>query len=121
MKYGSETSCCDNCCFDGVGERARRGRNLHQIAFRSGGGIKADRAKTKLSRDRETEDLRVRISVLEKQDEFMSARLDKGDERFDKLEDKISETNGLLREILGEFKYISGTKKRAHVPEDRPL
>ena len=85
------------------------------------GGIKADREKTKLSRDRETEDLRVRISVLEKQDEFMSARVDKGDERFDKLEDKISETNGLLREILGEFKYISGTKKRAHVPEDRPL
>lgn len=77
------------------------------------GGIKADREKTKISRDKETEDLRVRIAVLEKSDESTKIRLDKGDERFEKLDDKIDETNGLLREILGEFKYF---RKNLHIP-----
>lgn len=84
------------------------------------GRVKADREKTKISRDRETEDLRVRVAVLEKSDESIKDRLDKGDERFDKLEDRIAETNGLLREILGEFKYLLSTRKRLHVPEDGP-
>ena len=64
------------------------------------GGIKADREKTKISRDKEAEDLRVRIAVLEKSDESTKFRLDKGDERFDPFPVAFDFFQGIFNHFL---------------------
>lgn len=59
--------------------------------------VKRDREATKVERD-------SRISVLETKVNELEHRLDAGNERFDRIEKELKETNGMLRELLGMFK-----------------
>ena len=40
-----------------------------------------------------------------------------GNERFDRIERELKETNGLLRELVGMFKAT--TRAMGHTPEER--
>lgn len=49
--------------------------------------------------------------MLEKVVELQQARLAEGDNNFKDLSNELNRTNGLLNQIVGELKYIRGTRK----------
>lgn len=90
--------------------------------------IEEARAATKIERD-------TRIAVLEEKNKYLESRLSEGNDRFEKLEQKIDETNKNVEQtnhILGEIKgalmnsglVFSGTpviRRSGHTPEKEPL
>ena len=60
-------------------------------------GVKADRERTKVERD-------TRIALLEQKVAEHDRMMDEGNDRFDRIERELKETNGLLRELVGMFK-----------------
>lgn len=90
--------------------------------------IEEARAATKIERD-------SRIAVLEEKNKYLESRLSEGNDRFEKLENKIDETNKNVEQtnrILGEIKgalmnsglVFSGTpviRRSGHTPEKEPL
>jgi uncharacterized coiled-coil protein SlyX len=60
-------------------------------------GVKADRERTKVERD-------TRIALLEQKVSEHDKMLSEGNDRFDRIERELKETNGLLRELVGMFK-----------------
>lgn len=60
-------------------------------------GVKADRERTKVERD-------TRIALLEQKVAEHDKMLAEGNDRFDRIERELKETNGLLRELVGMFK-----------------
>ena len=90
--------------------------------------IEEARAATKIERD-------TRIAVLEEKNKYLETRLSEGNDRFEKLEKKIDETNKNVEQsnrILGEIKgalmnnglVFSGTpviRRSGHTPEKEPL
>lgn len=90
--------------------------------------IEEARAATKIERD-------TRIAVLEEKNKYLESRLSEGNDRFEKLEKKIDETNKNVEQtnhILGEIKgalmnsgiVFSGTpviRRSGHTPEKEPL
>ena len=92
-------------------------------------GVKADRERTKMERD-------SRIARLEEKNKYLEARLSEGNDRFEKMENKLDETNKNVEQtnkILGEIKgalmncglVFSGStpviRRSGHTPEERPL
>lgn len=59
--------------------------------------VKRDRESTKFERD-------TKIALLESKVVDMEKRLNDGNNRFDRIERELKETNGLLRELLGMFR-----------------
>lgn len=90
--------------------------------------IEKARAATKIERD-------TRITVLEEKNKYLESRLSEGNDRFEKVEQKIDETNKNVEQtnhILGEIKgalmnsglVFSGTpviRRSGHTPEKEPL
>lgn len=90
--------------------------------------IEEARAATKIERD-------TRIAVLEEKNKYLESRLSEGNDRFEKLEQKIDETNKNVEQtnhILGEIKgalmnnglVFSGTqviRRSGHTPEKEPM
>ena len=90
--------------------------------------IEEARAATKIERD-------TRIAVLEEKNKYLESRLSEGNDRFEKLEKKLDETNKNVEQsnhILGEIKgalmnnglVFSGTpviRRSGHTPEKEPL
>ena len=90
--------------------------------------IEEARAATKIERD-------TRIAVLEEKNKYLESRLSEGNDRFEKLEKKIDETNKNVEQtnhILGEIKgalmnsglVFSGTpviRRSGHTPEREPV
>lgn len=90
--------------------------------------IEEARAATKIERD-------TRIAVLEEKNKYLESRLSEGNDRFEKVEKKIDETNKNVEQtnhILGEIKgalmnsglVFSGTpviRRSGHTPEKEPL
>lgn len=60
-------------------------------------GVKADRERTKIERD-------TRIALLEQKVAEHDRMMAEGNDRFDRIERELKETNGLLRELVGMFK-----------------
>lgn len=84
--------------------------------------IKVQRAETKLARDAEFQRMCERMAVLENDNKHLTQRLDDGNSRFERLEDKLDDvvkrqddTNKLLCTLIGEFKSLSRTPQ--HTPE----
>lgn len=71
--------------------------------------VEVQRAETKLERDRETQELRTRVAVLEAQNREIKERLAEGNSQFKALDDKVDTTNNLLNQIVGALKN-SGLK-----------
>ena len=61
----------------------------------------------------------TKIALLEQKVAEHDKMMENGNERFDRIERELKETNGLLREMLGMFKMT--TKAASHTPEERPL
>lgn len=59
--------------------------------------VKRDRENTKVERD-------TRIAILESKVAEMDKRLEEGNDRFERFERELKETNGMLRELIGMFK-----------------
>lgn len=59
--------------------------------------VKRDRESTKVERD-------TKIALLESKVIDMEKRLDEGNDRFERFEKELKETNGMLRELIGMFK-----------------
>ena len=90
--------------------------------------IEDARAATKIERD-------TRIAVLEEKNKYLESRLSEGNDRFEKVEKKIDETNKNVEQtnhILGEIKgalmnsglVFSGTpviRRSGHTPEKEPI
>lgn len=90
--------------------------------------IEEARAATKIERD-------TRIAVLEEKNKYLESRLSEGNDRFEKVEKKIDETNKNVEQtnhILGEIKgalmnsglVFSGTpviRRSGHTPEKEPV
>lgn len=74
-------------------------------------GVKKDREATRIERD-------TKIALLEQKVSEHDRMMDEGNERFDRIERELKETNGLLRELVGMFKM--STRARSHTPEDGP-
>jgi hypothetical protein len=70
--------------------------------------IRDDREKTKIERDTEIALLKQKVAEHDKM-------MESGNDRFDRIERELKETNGLLRELLGMFKMT--TRARDHMPE----
>ena len=79
--------------------------------------IVADREQTKQERDREIENLKTEVKVLQHENKEVRERLSEGNSHFVRLESEVKETNGLLREIIGALNnkglIISGSPKVA--------
>jgi len=73
--------------------------------------VKKDREVTREQRDSERKAFETRVAVLEKVVELQQARLAEGDNNFKDLSNELNRTNGLLNQIVGELKYIRGTRK----------
>lgn len=69
--------------------------------------VKKDRESTKIERD-------TRIALLEGKVAEMDKRLNEGNDRFERFERELKETNGLLRELLGMFRMT--TRAGSHQP-----
>ena len=59
--------------------------------------VQRDRETTKVERD-------TRIALLEAKVSEMDKRLEEGNDRFERFEKELKETNGMLRELIGMFK-----------------
>lgn len=64
--------------------------------------IAKDREVTKIERD-------TKIALLEAKCSEMEKRLNEGNDRFERFEKELKETNGMLRELIGMFKGMSNT------------
>lgn len=71
--------------------------------------VRKEREVTKQERD-------TRIALLEQKVTEHDKMMENGNERFDRIERELKETNGLLRELLGMFKMT--TRAKGHTPED---
>ena len=59
--------------------------------------VRRDRESTKVERD-------TKIAILESKVSEMEKRLVEGNDRFERFERELKETNGMLRELIGMFK-----------------
>ena len=75
-------------------------------------GVKKDREATKMERD-------TKIALLEQKVAEHDKMMENGNERFDRIERELKETNGLLRELVGMFKAT--TRAMGHTPEEGPF
>ena len=72
--------------------------------------VRKEREVTKQERD-------TRIALLEQKVTEHDKMMENGNDRFDRIERELKETNGLLRELLGMFKMT--TRSAGHTPEER--
>ena len=79
--------------------------------------IELQRVQAKKERDREIENLKSEVKVLQHENKEVRERLSEGNSHFVRLESEVKETNGLLREIIGALNnkglIISGSPKAA--------
>lgn len=79
--------------------------------------IELARERTKKERDREIENLKSEVKLLQHENKEVRERLNEGNTHFVRLESEVKETNGLLREIIGALNnkglIISGSPKVA--------
>jgi hypothetical protein len=79
--------------------------------------IELQREQAKKDRDREIENLKSEVKVLQHENKEVRERLSEGNGHFVRLEGEVKETNGLLREIIGALRnkglVISETHKVA--------
>ena len=80
--------------------------------------LKAHSESTDIVRSREAtkHERDTRIALLEQKVEEHEKMMANGNDRFDRIERELKETNGLLRELLGMFKMT--TRAKGHTPED---
>ena len=77
-------------------------------AHSENGAIVKAREATKQDRD-------TAIALLKQKVEEHDKMMENGNDRFDRIERELKETNGLLRELLGMFKM--STRAKDHQPE----
>ena len=79
--------------------------------------IELQREQAKKERDREIENLKSEVKLLQHENKEVRERLSEGNGHFVRLEVEVKETNGLLREIIGALRnkglVISETHKAA--------
>lgn len=79
--------------------------------------IELQREQAKKERDREIENLKSEVKLLQHENRETRERLNEGNTHFVRLESEAKETNGLLREIIGALRnkglVISETHKAA--------
>ena len=79
--------------------------------------IELQREQAKKERDREIENLKSEVKLLQHENRETRERLNEGNSHFVRLESEAKETNGLLREIIGALRnrglVISETHKVA--------
>ena len=79
--------------------------------------IELQREQAKKERDREIENLKSEVKLLQHENKEVRERLSEGNGHFVRLEVEVKETNGLLREIIGALRnkglVISETHKVA--------
>jgi peptidoglycan hydrolase CwlO-like protein len=79
--------------------------------------IELQREQAKKERDREIENLKSEVKLLQHENKEVRERLNEGNSHFVRLESEAKETNGLLREIIGALRnrglVISETHKVA--------
>lgn len=66
--------------------------------------IELQREQAKKDRDREIENLKSEVKVLQHENKEVRERLSEGNGHFVRLEVEVKETNGLLREIIGALR-----------------
>ena len=68
--------------------------------------IKAHAENTEIVKSRESTKVErdSRIALLEAKVSEMDKRLEEGNDRFERFEKELKETNGMLRELIGMFK-----------------
>lgn len=66
--------------------------------------IELQREQAKKERDREIENLKTEVKVLQHENKEVRERLSEGNGHFVRLEVEAKETNGLLREIIGALR-----------------
>lgn len=66
--------------------------------------IELQREQAKKDRDREIENLKTEVKVLQHENKEVRERLSEGNGHFVRLEVEVKETNGLLREIIGALR-----------------
>ena len=77
---------------------------------------RSDVASVRKEREVTTQERDTRIALLEQKVTEHDKMMENGNERFDRIERELKETNGLLRELLGMFKMT--TRAKGHTPED---
>ena len=86
-------------------------------ADRRSSEIEVAREQAKKERDREIENIKTEVKVLQHENKEVRERLSEGNGHFVRLEGEVKETNGLLREIIGALNnkglIISGSPKVA--------
>ena len=93
--------------FLGSYKMASKAKNEAKDAMERAEAIAKAREVTKIERD-------TKIAILEEKCSEMQKRLDEGNDRFDRFEKELKETNGMLRELIGMFKMT--TKSAMHTP-----
>lgn len=94
--------------------------------------IKEERANTKIERDKEIQELQVRIAVVEAKNSDLEKKLEahsvetnkrlaEGDNKFDRVDGEFKEMNKSLGIIVGKLDVLVSMKERSHTPEARPL
>ena len=73
-------------------------------AARRSSEIEVAREQAKKERDREIENLKTEVKVLQHENKEVRERLSEGNGHFVRLEGEVKETNGLLREIIGALR-----------------
>ena len=66
--------------------------------------IELQREQAKKERDREIENLKSEVKLLQHENKETRERLNEGNSHFVRLESEAKETNGLLREIIGALR-----------------
>lgn len=62
--------------------------------------VQREREATKVERD-------TQIALLKAKTDQMEKRLDDGNDRFERFERELKDTNNLLRELLGKFEMLT--------------
>lgn len=66
--------------------------------------IKAARVLTQEAREKEYQELKTKVAVLDATTSAHGKRLDEGNDKFALFERELKENNGLLRELIGVLK-----------------
>lgn len=80
--------------------------------------IEDARLATKIERDREFQQLKMEVAVLNERNATMAKQLDEGTTRFAQIESDLKQINKNLNTIIGK---LSEMRRSGHGPEEEPV
>lgn len=88
----------------GAAVKAIQAGSRAKAAQEEADAIKAARMLTAESREKELQELKTKVAVLDATTSAHGKRLDEGNDKFALFERELKENNGLLRELIGVLK-----------------